>query len=84
MSSGTKLTIGIACVRPISAAPQPSWKTAVDDAVGGGDREQVHRRRLERDHDRAEREQQDEEAEARRRSAIISGSLSAIFSARSM
>ena len=50
--------------KPSSVSPWPSWKTQREDAVGRADRQQVQHDRLERDDDRAERDQQQQERQA--------------------
>src|SRR6188472_464208 len=51
-------------VEPDQRGTPAELEDSGDDAVGGGDRDQVHRRRLDRHQQRAEGEQQDDEAEA--------------------
>ena len=83
MRSGAKLTIGMACGSPTTPAPQPSWKTAVSTPYAAATESRFITAAL---------IGMTTDRNARRRTkmlrstttAIISGSLSAIFSARSM
>ena len=61
---GTQLETGTAWSRPSSSTPQPHWKTSGEHAVRRADRQQVHHRRLERDHHGAEHHRQQQHRDA--------------------
>ena len=74
MITGTHASIGPFCT-PSTLANQPSWKTSDGDAERGADREQVHDRGLDRDHERAEHHEQQQRGEQDHDQPKNSGSL---------
>jgi hypothetical protein len=64
MRTGTKAGSGVGLSIPTSCPAHPPLQDERDDAVGGGDRHEVEQGSLGRDGDAAERDEQQEQADA--------------------